>query len=410
MKLIQGNFYWNKQNKIKYNYPYMKEDKKCDVLVIGGGIGGAITAYFQAKQGYKVVIVEKNIIGYGSTMENPGILSLEEKMYVKNKNIKSIDDKQIQRCNILSKQAINSISEIVKEINEFNKEEKIVIPYKTQDCIFYSERVTNKLPIYKEYEKKLAMGENIEYIENNPIINLRTGIVERDSAVIFDPYLFTQELIHMLSTYKNVEVYENTCIDTIALAKNNVENITSNRFRIISKKVIISTGYEAIKYVKDIQLSIIKTFSIVTEPITSLNKDSMDFIAKDIVIPYNYIRFTDKKEIMMGGNVLKVTEKVINDRYIEQIIDGRYKKLFNNLQKMLPNEEKIKIKNCYYGMFLETKDNLPIIDELENLPNVYVNIGIGANGIVYSTIGANMLKDICKEYHTKDMIMFKIRR
>ena len=61
-------------------------------------------------------------------------------------------------------------------------------------------------------------------------------------------------------------------------------------------------------------------------------------------------------------------------------------------------------------MFLETKDNLPIIDELENLPNVYVNIGIGANGIVYSTIGANMLKDICKEYHTKDMIMFKIRR
>lgn len=61
-------------------------------------------------------------------------------------------------------------------------------------------------------------------------------------------------------------------------------------------------------------------------------------------------------------------------------------------------------------MYLETKDNLPIIDEFDNLPNVYLNLGIGTNGIVYSTIGANILKDVCKEYHTKDMTMFKINR
>ena len=35
-----------------------------------------------------------------------------------------------------------------------------------------------------------------------------------------------------------------------------------------------------------------------------------------------------------------------------------------------------------------------IIDELNNMPNVYCNLGVGKNGIIHSMIGARMLKYI----------------
>lgn len=406
MDLTQGNFYWNKKNNIKYSYGYLKENKICDTIIIGGGIGGAINAYFQAKQGYKVILVEKNLIGYGSTLENPGILSYEEKVIVKNKNL---TDKQVKRCNELTKQAIDNIYKIIEDINTFNKETKTHISIEKKDEIYYSEKATNRMQIYREYVK-LAQNNSMEYIDNHDILNLKAGIININGSACFDPYQFTQELIHMLSTFKNVEIYENTCIEDIANNEDYVQCVTKNRQKILSRKVILCCGYSSIKYIKDIPISLMKNFTVITEPINSISKDNIDFVAKDINYPSNFIRFTDNKEIMIGGGTLKVTEKVISDKYINQIIEGRYKRLFNYLARIMPNEEKIKIKNCYYGMYLETKDNLPIIDELDELPNVYINLGIGTNGIVYSAIGANMLKDICKEYHTKDMTMFKINR
>jgi 2-polyprenyl-6-methoxyphenol hydroxylase-like FAD-dependent oxidoreductase len=41
--------------------PSLGEIRSCDVLVIGGGPGGAATAIFLSRQGLDVVIVEKDV-------------------------------------------------------------------------------------------------------------------------------------------------------------------------------------------------------------------------------------------------------------------------------------------------------------------------------------------------------------
>lgn len=409
MEIRQGNFYWNRKDNIKYSYEYLKEDKICDVLIIGGGIGGAITAYFQAKQGYKVILVEKNLIGYGSTLENPGILSYLESVDLNKKGSKNLSENNLKRSDELSKQAIENIHRIVKEINEFNKDKEEKILLNRQDLLYFSDKLTNKMQVYKEYTN-LKDRQEVEYIEENGVLNMKTGVLVKHAAVTFNPYLFVQELIHMLSKMSNVEIYENTEIDNITNNDEYVQSLCKNRQIIYSKKVILCTGYSVLKNVKELPVSLMKSFSVVTEPIKNVNLEGIDFVAKDITNPSNYIRFTKNKEIIVGGNTLKVTEKVLTERNMTQLIDGRYKKIFNSLIRLFPNEEKIRVKSCYWGMYLETKDGLPIIDELEDLPNVYVNIGSGLNGVVHSAIGANMLRDICKEYHTKDMIMYKINR
>jgi len=60
---IKERIYWKKKSKIQKIYPYLTKDTICDVLIIGGGISGALTTYFLAKAGVNVVVIEKNIVG-----------------------------------------------------------------------------------------------------------------------------------------------------------------------------------------------------------------------------------------------------------------------------------------------------------------------------------------------------------
>src|SRR5688572_8359100 len=45
----------------------LKEDKKSDILIIGGGLAGLSTAYSLSKAGKKVILVEDGLIGSGET-------------------------------------------------------------------------------------------------------------------------------------------------------------------------------------------------------------------------------------------------------------------------------------------------------------------------------------------------------
>ena len=48
-------------------FPALKGDAKTDVLIIGGGIAGILTAYFLDKQGINYILAEKNHICSGTT-------------------------------------------------------------------------------------------------------------------------------------------------------------------------------------------------------------------------------------------------------------------------------------------------------------------------------------------------------
>ena len=77
MHLNGGCLYWNNKNKIRKVYPYITKNQRCDVLIIGAGITGAITAFFLAREGMNVIIVDKNIVGYGSTAATTALLEYQ---------------------------------------------------------------------------------------------------------------------------------------------------------------------------------------------------------------------------------------------------------------------------------------------------------------------------------------------
>ena len=68
--------------------PILKENIKCDVLIIGAGISGISTAYHLRGHNLNTVVVDKNEIGHGITSRTTGkITYLQETIYSELKNI-----------------------------------------------------------------------------------------------------------------------------------------------------------------------------------------------------------------------------------------------------------------------------------------------------------------------------------
>ena len=402
MQLTNGNVFWTKKSQIKNTYPYLTKDISCDVLVVGGGITGALTAYYLAKEGMNVVVVEKNIIGYGSTSATTAILeySVDIDLYKLEKTLGSHNSKRIYQ---LCLETISDIENIDKELGKKSD-------FRKKDSMYFTNKLMQKSNMVKEYETRKKAGFDVNFIEQNGTININCGILTKNAGADIDPYKFTSEIFEYLNTLENVKVFENTEVKNIKCNYDNVICSTNNKFKIKANKLIFASGFETLQYIKTNIVSLYKTFCIITKPIPELNKLDTSFVMRDMCEPYHYIRFTKDNRIIFGGEDVKMSSKMADEKSLISVSKDKYAKLNSSLHKLFHNIDNIEIEYSFNGTFANTLDTLPIIDEIEDMPNCFCNLGYGANGILFSVIGAKILKDAVKGLYTKDMKMFSIKR
>ena len=77
MNLITGYPYWLINSGLPTNYPKLEKSLKTDIVIIGGGISGALTAYYLTNAGLNCVVVDSRTIGLGSTCASTALLQYE---------------------------------------------------------------------------------------------------------------------------------------------------------------------------------------------------------------------------------------------------------------------------------------------------------------------------------------------
>ena len=405
MQKTVENVYWKKKSKVQKIYPYLADDVSTDVLIVGGGIAGALTTYYLAKEGVKVTVVERNIIGYGATSTANAILEYQSDMDMY-KLEKIIGQKQARRVFKLCLDAIDMIEDID---NEFEKP----TGFKRQDSIYFTNKFMQKSNMSKEFLVRKNAGFDTSLLDSHAVLNISSVILTKNASAVINPYMFTQALFEYLSKMKNVKIYENTEIKEIKTMFDSVECITSNGFKITSNSLIFTTGVETLKYINNPNIDLYKTFTIVSKPLIEKEymKDStINFTARDSIDPCHYIRFDNNGRIIFGGENTKLTEKFMDNKYFYNVSNDKYKKLNTSMNKLFSNIENIPVEFAFNSTYASTKDGLPYIDEIPNMPNCFCNLGLGSNGIIYSAIGAGMLKNAINGLYTKDMNIFRINR
>jgi glycine/D-amino acid oxidase-like deaminating enzyme len=77
MKLKTGLPYWLLKDGLPYNYPQLNNAVSTDVLIIGGGISGALVAYYLTNANVECMVADARTIGLGSTCASTSLLQYE---------------------------------------------------------------------------------------------------------------------------------------------------------------------------------------------------------------------------------------------------------------------------------------------------------------------------------------------
>ena len=107
---------WSETAQGKKGFKKLDKDINCDVLVIGGGMAGIITAYYLMKEGRRVVVVEGNKIGSGMTANTTAVITAQHDMLYKDL-IKYYGEKKAKDYLQANLQAVEQFKSLVNEEN-----------------------------------------------------------------------------------------------------------------------------------------------------------------------------------------------------------------------------------------------------------------------------------------------------
>lgn len=397
MEYIKGEPYFCKDGKIK-NYQYLNKNLKCDILIIGGGINGAIANYYLSKK-YDVVLVDKSRFGYGCTPCATALLEYQ------------LDD---FACNLKGEMTDNEIVDVynmglysIQKIDNFINENGNNCNYSKRPTLIYSNQLLTSTNIEKEYEFRKKYNFNCKLLDegNNPFpFKMKKGLYCEDGGCELSPYLFTKQLIE--GANNQTKMFENTKKESIEKVKSNLYNAVTNYKDIIKcKKVIFSTGFNWEVLNCDDLCDRFITYTIVTHPIKNFSWYNNALI-QDCLDPYHYLRLLPDGRIIFGGEDTIFNKKCIDENKAKQ----KYKVLLKQLKDLFPKiKNKIKVACEFCGCFGSTPNNLGLIGKTED-ENLMYFFSCGANGIINAMYGIELIEDILNKKQNKFEKLFSPTR
>ena len=340
------------------NFPSLSEDKKVDVLIIGGGITGVSSLYQLKDSNLSVALVEQNKIGFGITGKSTGKLCfLQNDLLDKIRNnfgdekasiyLKSQIDAINLACSIIEKERIDCDLKKVKSYLYTNKDSEI-----------------NKI---KKIEKFLNSNNIKTYKSSNELVKNKYMIYVNDTY-IFHPIKF----LYGLLKNNNFSVFENTSIKKIE-KKNNYYLCYTDNNKIKAKKVIVASHYPYFNFpfLFPIKGSLEKSY-------LSASK----YRGEDIsLISYSnpFISMRNYKDYLIYlSNSHSLSSNVCD------------KKNFDELTKKL-KDLNLKPDYLWSNIDIITNDGLPYIGKINE--NLFIGTGYNTWGLASGVLAGKILAD-----------------
>ncbi len=202
------------------SFPTLEKDIKTDVLIIGGGIAGILTAYFLHKRGVNYALVEKNKICSGNTQNTTAKITVHHGL-IYSKILKGSGLENTQMYLEANKAAFDEYARLCKDIN---------CDYEIKDNLIFS--VNNRKKLEDELDALEKIGYNADLAESLPLP------IETQGAVCFRNQAQFHPLKFLAVIAEGLNIYENTFVRELL----GTQAVTNSR-KISAKKIIVATHF-----------------------------------------------------------------------------------------------------------------------------------------------------------------------
>ncbi|MBE1441996.1 NAD(P)/FAD-dependent oxidoreductase [Paenibacillus sp. OAS669] len=402
MDLFTGKLLWPDTLPQPPQYPSLEEDITCDVLIIGGGVAGALCGYYLMKQGVNAVLVDKRSIGAGTTAANSGILQCSNDKSLTS-CIHSFGEQNGVRFYQLCRDAVNELGRICAELD-------LDAEYLKRSCLYVASQENDLASLRKEYELLHRYGFSVSYWEEEQISRSfsfhKPGAIYSEGDAVFNPYKLANGLIEILSRKFGLRVYTDTEIRSHVAYENHLVFHTRTRRTITAAKAVIATGYEAQMMKRNPNAMLESTFAVATQRLKAFPGWYEQCLIWETARPYLYIRTTADNRIIIGG----MDEATANAQERDAMLLRKKELLLAETIKLFPELGRLQAEYSWSATFGSTHDGLPLIGTQEEFPHCYFALGYGGNGTVYCTIAGQIISSLIASGSHPDAHLFRFDR
>lgn len=400
MDLISDHPFWPLNSGLIRSYPSLKGDLECGVLVIGAGITGALCAYHLTKAGMDVAVLDKRDVASGSTSASTAMLQYEIDTPLTDL-IKSMGKADAERAYQVCLDSIGKIATLCDEIGD-------PCGFTWKSSVYLASRKKDVAGLQAEYAARRAAGIDLDFLSQTDVearfsFSRPAALLSKVAAEV-DVYQLTHRLLQ-LSQEMGGRIFDRTAMESYKVSPEGVTATTGTGATVRAKWIVFATGYEVVEILQRDIVNLNSSFAFVSEPIETFPGWWEKCLLWETARPYFYMRTTVDGRAIVGGEDASYRNPVRRDAAVGK----NAAKLEQRFREMFPAID-LQPAYAWAGTFGETKDGLAYIGSVPELPRCFFTLGFGGNGITYSVIAAEIVRDTIQGKKHPDAHLFRFDR
>ena len=401
MDLKSGYPFWAISNGLMYPFPPLQRDLRCDVVVVGGGITGALMANELVAAGHEVIVVEQRDVGWGSTAASTALLQYEIDTPM-TELAERYGESDAALAYTACAEAIPQLADLAREIRD--------VGFAPMHSLYYASRRRHVPAMQDELTLRRKHGLAVKWLPGDTLRSdygiEAPGAILSQLAASLDPYRMASRLFARLER-RGTAVFDRTTITSIKPSARGVILRSSDGVCLHAGHVVIAAGYTSQQWLHQSVARNRSSYAFVTDP---LDRDALHALADTMLWesarPYLYMRSTSDNRMLVGGEDDPIDIPALRDASV----DRKARKLVAKVAKAIPSLQ-LTPAFAWGGSFAETDDGLPFFGPHPQYgPRVHFAMAYGGNGITYSMLGAELIRSLIERRHHRLASLFSFDR
>jgi glycine/D-amino acid oxidase-like deaminating enzyme len=401
MDLTSGYPFWPVNDGLIETYPRLDADASCRVVILGGGITGALVAHHLIDAGVETMVVDKRDVGWGSTSASTALLQYEIDT--------TLSDLADMRGADVATRAYLACRDVIDKLEKLATRLPDETGFERKKSLYLASKRRHRKVLRKEWEMRRAIGLDVDWLEESDItarfsFRRPAALLSHDAAQV-DAYAFTHALLRDASR-RGLRVFDRTNVTNIETTTDGATLTTAEGCVVRADHLVFATGYESHAFLERKVARLVSTYAAASEPLTSMSGWGEDqCLIWEHSRPYLYLRTTADGRVILGGE----DEDFRNPERRDRLIGKKAERLTERFRELFP-EISLEIAFAWAGTFGETEDGLAYVGEHADWPNAYFALGYGGNGITFGLLAAEIIRDAVLGKANENADLFRFGR
>jgi glycine/D-amino acid oxidase-like deaminating enzyme len=363
------------------DFPRLKGELTADVVIIGGGLTGCLTAHGAAAAGLKTIVIEANRIGQGRSGYGAGLLLPTPGPSFR--DVVAAHGLRVGRRIFESwrRASIDAAAQLKRLGVRCRVEPHPSVVIGQQEAL-----------LRKEFEAWEGAGLDAQWLASTPIAQVTglsaAGGIRVKDAFTLDPYAACVG-VAAVAVRKRGTFFERTEVTKIQVTPRSVD-VVCGAGTVRSQKVVIATGTPGAAF-KPLRrhFTARESYLVLTEPVPARLRREFgrgDAVVEDMHTPRHRLVWTADGRVLIGG-----ADQAAPARGHDAVLVQRTGQLMYELLMMYPAIAGLRPEYGWSVPAAETADRLMFIGPHRNYPRHLFALGSGGDSVTGAFLAAGIL-------------------